>query len=203
MSASEAFCTLRIFPRIGSSAWNSLFRADLAVPSALSPSTINNSVRSLSSLRQSFNLAGKVEDSSAVFRRWVSRWWRAASRAREAFAIFSSTVRTAGFAPRGGLVNQFESSLLTTALTIFAAAGVPSISFVWPSNCGSAKRTVTTAVIPSCTSSLVMESSPAFRSRCALSCSFTVFTIARSKPVTCVPPLGVEMMFTYDCNCVS
>ena len=47
MSASEAFCTLRILPRIGSRAWNSESRASLAVPSAESPSTMNSSLRSL------------------------------------------------------------------------------------------------------------------------------------------------------------
>src|SRR3546814_2190909 len=31
MSASDAFCTLRILPRIGSNAWNSLERASFAV----------------------------------------------------------------------------------------------------------------------------------------------------------------------------
>ena len=48
MSAADAFCTLRILPRIGSSAWNSESRASLAVPSALSPSTMNSSLRSTS-----------------------------------------------------------------------------------------------------------------------------------------------------------
>ena len=57
---TEAFCTLRILPRIGSSAWWSLLRASLAVPSALSPSTMNSSVRSTSVLRQSASLAGSV-----------------------------------------------------------------------------------------------------------------------------------------------
>ena len=53
------------------------------------------------------------------------RYGRAASLALDALATLSRTIRVAGFAPRGGLVNQFESSLLTTVLTIFAAAGVP------------------------------------------------------------------------------
>ena len=44
---------------------------------------------------------------------------------------------------------------------------MPSTSLVWPSNCGSASRTVTTAVRPSSTSSLT-TSSPALSSRCAL-----------------------------------
>jgi hypothetical protein len=42
MSLIEAFWTLRILPRIGSSAWKSLERASLAVPSAESPSTMNS-----------------------------------------------------------------------------------------------------------------------------------------------------------------
>ena len=72
MSPTEAFWTLRILPRIGSSAWNSELRASLAVPSAESPSTMNSSVRSLSVARQSASLAGSAEDSRAFLRRWVS-----------------------------------------------------------------------------------------------------------------------------------
>jgi hypothetical protein len=58
MSLMDAFWTLRILPRMGSSAWKSDDRASLAVPSALSPSTMNSSLRSTSSLRQSASLAG-------------------------------------------------------------------------------------------------------------------------------------------------
>ena len=47
-----------------------------------------------------------------------------------------------------------------------APPAVPSTSLVWPSNCGSASRTVTTAVSPSRTSSLSsLSSSPAFSRR--------------------------------------
>ncbi len=80
MSPTEAFWTLRILPRIGSSAWNSLLRAAFAVPIAESPSTMNSSVRSVSELRQSKSLAGSAEDSSAFLRRWFSLCWRAARR---------------------------------------------------------------------------------------------------------------------------
>ena len=59
MSPTEAFWTLRILPRIGSSAWNSELRASLAVPSAESPSTMNSSVRSMSLERQSASLDGQ------------------------------------------------------------------------------------------------------------------------------------------------
>ena len=92
MSASDAFCTLRILPRIGSSAWNSELRASLAVPSAESPSTMNSSLRS-SALRQSTSLAGSAEVASADLRRWLSRCSRAAIRALVADATFSSTAR--------------------------------------------------------------------------------------------------------------
>ena len=73
MSPTEAFCTFRILPRIGSSAWNSELRAVFAVPSAESPSTMNNSLSSPSALRQSFSFGGSDEDSRAFFRRWFSR----------------------------------------------------------------------------------------------------------------------------------
>ncbi len=55
-----------------------------------------------------------------------------------------------------------------------------------------------TAVRPSSTSSLITGSSPFLSSRLARSCSFTVLTMARSKPVTWVPPLGVAITFTND-----
>ena len=92
MSASDDFCTLRILPRMGSSAWNSESRASLAVPSAESPSTMNSSLRS-SALRQSTSLAGSAEVARADFRRWLSRCSRAAILARVAFATFSSSAR--------------------------------------------------------------------------------------------------------------
>src|SRR5215211_5575824 len=78
MSPTEAFCTLRILPRIGSRAWNSELRASFAVPNAESPSTMNSSERSTSVLRQSTSLAGSEEDSKTLLRRWASRCRRAA-----------------------------------------------------------------------------------------------------------------------------
>ena len=81
MSLIDAFWTLRIFPRIGSRAWNSLLRASFAVPSAESPSTMNSSDSPTSLERQSASFAGRDEDSSAFLRRWVSLWVRAEMRA--------------------------------------------------------------------------------------------------------------------------
>ena len=101
MSASDAFCTLRILPRIGSSAWNSEFLASLAVPSAESPSTMNSSLRS-SADRQSTSLAGSDELASADLRRWLSRCSRAAMRACAAASTLSRTDRACCLAPRGG-----------------------------------------------------------------------------------------------------
>ena len=80
---------------------------------------------------------------------------------------------------------------------------MPSTSLVCPSNCGSGSRTETTATRPSRTSSLVTGSSPFFSSRAARSCSFSVRTMARSKPATWVPPCGVAMTFTNERTTVS
>ena len=78
------------------------------------------------------------------------------------------------------------------------AAGVPRISLVWPSNCGSASRTVTTAVAPSSASSLPIASSLALSTLADLRWSLSVFTRARSKPARWVPPLGVATMLTNE-----
>ena len=83
------------------------------------------------------------------------------------------------------------------------AAEVPSTSLVWPSNCGSASRTVTTAVRPSSTSSLTTSSSAARSTRWDRSASLSVLVSARSKPATWVPPLGVAMMLTNERTVVS
>lgn len=81
--------------------------------------------------------------------------------------------------------------------TIARTAGVPSTSFVWPSNCGSGRRTVSTALSPASTSSFSSLSDPTLRRRAfASTCDRSSFSRPCSKPVWCVPPLGVEMMFT-------
>ena len=155
MSASEAFCTLRILPRIGSSAWNSESRASLAVPSAESPSTMNSSLRS-SADRQSTSLAGSAEVASADLRRWFSRCSRAAIRVLAAAATLSSTARACCLLPRPRPSRKrLELRRRPPRPTILDAAGVPSTSLVWPSNCGSGSRTAITAVRPSSTSSLM------------------------------------------------
>ena len=195
---SEAFCTFKIFPRIGKMAWNSEFRAAFVVPSADSPSTINNSVRLTSSERQSESFVGSEEDSSAFFRRCKSLWARAEIRVRDAPATFSRIKRPFALSMRRVVLKNSFILSATTAETIRVAAAVPRTSFVCPSNCGSDIRTVTTAVKPSMMSSLITSASLFFKVFVDRSASLNALVIARSKPRTCVPPLGVAMMFTNE-----
>ncbi len=197
-SATVAFCTLRILPRIGSSAWNSESRASFAVPSAESPSTMNSSERSTSLDRQSASLAGSAEVSSAFLRRWVSRCWRAAKRVFAAPATFSMTSLAWAFSARLVEVRKLLSSAETTLRTTDRAAGVPSTSLVCPSNCGSASRTVTTAVSPSRTSSLITSPSLALSTRDPRMESLKVLVSADSNPATWVPPFGVAITLTNE-----
>src|SRR5699024_942259 len=81
MSVTDAFWVFRILPRIGSRAWCSEDRAFFAVPSALSPSTMNSSERSTSCVRQSARFVGMVVDFSAFLLRVTFLCMRAAMRA--------------------------------------------------------------------------------------------------------------------------
>ena len=100
-------------------------------------------------------------------------------------------------------VRKFLSSPATTFRTTDRAAGVPSTSLVWPSNCGSASRTATTAVIPSRTSSLITSLSLALSTREPRITSLNVLVSAASKPATWVPPLGVAITLTKDRSSLS
>ena len=130
MSLTDAFCTLRILPRIGSSAWNSLLRASFAVPSAESPSTMNSSDWATSDDRQSTSFAGSDDDSSAFLRRCVSLCARAEMRAFISATTLSSSSAVWFLSSRLGEENRAVSSLRTTCVTIWRTAGVPRISFV-------------------------------------------------------------------------
>ena len=204
MSETEAFWTLRILPRMGSSAWKSEDRASLAVPRAESPSTMNSSEEVTSSVRQSASLAGMVEVSSAFLRRWFSLWVRAEMRDFISATTFSSSTETCCLSPRLVEVSRALSSFSTTLATIRRTAGVPRTSFVCPSNCGSARRTVSTAVRPASTSSFSTLSVPAFSRRAlAVTWSRNTLSSADSNPDWWVPPLGVAMMFTKGRSTVS
>ena len=164
---------------------------------------MNSSERSTSPERQSASLAGSAEDSSAFLRRWVSRCARAASRVFAAPATFSMTSLASAFSARLVEVRNAFSSAATTLRTTARAAGVPSTSLVCPSNCGSASRTVTTAVMPSRTSSLTTSVSLALSTRDPRITSLNVLVSAASKPATWVPPLGVAITLTKDRSSVS
>jgi hypothetical protein len=97
----RAFSTFRIFPRSGRIAWNFRSRPCLALPPALSPSTMKSSEKAGSFSWQSASLPGSDEESSAPLRRTSSRALRAASLARADSTIFSRILRaTRGFSSR-------------------------------------------------------------------------------------------------------
>ena len=84
---------------------------------------------------------------------------RAASRAREAAIALSKIARaTAGFSSRN-VISLSE----TVALTRPAISVLPSLPFVWPSNCASLTLTLMTQVRPSRTSSPDSFLSDSFR----------------------------------------
>ena len=173
------------------------------VPRAESPSTINNSVLVGSSDLQSDNLVGKDELSSAFLRRCKSLCALAEILVREALAIFSRINRPVALSIRLVVLKNAFISSATTWPTILPAAAVPKTSLVCPSNCGSDIRTVTTAVKPSCTSSLITSASLFFKVLVARSASLTALVIAFSNPATWVPPFGVEIIFTKDATVAS
>ena len=113
----------------------------------------------------------------------------------------SMTRAACSFSPFVVEVRNSVSRSSTTFATIARIAGVPSTSLVCPSNWGSSMRTLTTAVRPARVSSFSIFSFFAlnFTRRAWFStCLRTVLTSACSKPVTCVPPLGVATMFTKE-----
>ena len=118
-------------------------------------------------------------------------------------ATFSITSLACAFSARLVEVRNFFSSAETTLRTDGADRGVPRISLVWPSNCGSASRTVTTAVSPSRTSSLVTSSSLTLSTLAAFIASLKVRSMPCSKPLTWVPPLGVAITLTNERSSVS
>ena len=108
---------------------------------------------------QSASLPGSVEFSSADLRRVRSRALRAAARAWAAeTALRMIALPSAGFSSRNS-----PSLSLTIERTKPSIPGLPSLVFVWPSNCGSVSFAEMTAVRPSRTSSPVRLSSFSLR----------------------------------------
>ena len=108
---------------------------------------------------QSANLPGKELTSKAFLRRVNSRALRAASRARLALVAFSMIF----FASAGCSSKKTRNPSDTIVSVIPLTSLLPSLPFVWPSNCGSNTFTLTTAVKPSRTSSPVKLLSFSFK----------------------------------------
>ena len=193
VSPSDAFCTFRILPRSGSSAWYSDTRAMRADPSALSPSTRNSSLRETPVVRQSTSFGGIAAPSRAVLRRAASFCCFWVSRTREASTTFCSTTLASDFVLRSSV--QALTCLSTMPWMTRVMPAVDSSSFVCDVNCGSGSRTCTTAVMPSRTSSIVGMSSLGLSSPRVLEiASCNAFAIARSKPRRCVPPWTLRIV---------
>ena len=160
MSPTEAFWTLRILPRIGSSAWNSRVAGQLG--GAQRRVALDDE-----------ELGALVVAAAAVDE--LGRQRRGLERVLAALGLLVLAGRDPGLGRAGDLLHdQLGLGLLgplgrgeerlelrrpPPCVRRPRAAGVPRISLVWPSNCGSASRTVTTAVRPSRTSSLMTSSS--------------------------------------------
>ena len=148
MSPTEAFWTLRILPRIGSSAWKSEDRASLAVPSALvafddeqfgASDVVGATVGELGGHGGGFQRVLAARDFLLLARRDAGP--------HLADDLFLQQRGLGLVVAVWGI--QHRGNFLFHDLGDDGAHGeVPRISLVWPSNCGSASRTVTTAVSP-------------------------------------------------------
>mmetsp|Transcript_12065 Transcript_12065/g.37212 ORF Transcript_12065/g.37212 Transcript_12065/m.37212 type:complete len:257 (+) Transcript_12065:233-1003(+) len=193
--SSSARSTLRILPRSGSTACVRRSRPCLVDPPAESPSTMKISVDSRSRSEQSDSLPGSVVDFSTVLRRTRSRARLAASAARaaaEALATIFSSAPLFTCAPR-----KRPSASETTASTARRASGLPSRVLVCPSNSGFGTRTLTTAVSPSRTCSLLRLPSFSLSLPAARAAALTVLATAALSASRCTPPSVVRMELAY------
>ena len=187
--SSRARSTLRILPRMGSSACVRGSRALSADPPAESPSTMNSSLSSGLPLLQSFNLSGMPAPVSAVLRRIALRAFLAATRACAAACAFL----TRRLASTGFSSSHSASRSLVAFCTKERIGTLPSLALVCPSNCGSRSFTETIAVMPSRMSSPSRFSSFSLSRFLARAYLLTTLVSAVLKPSTCMPPSMVEM----------
>ena len=143
---------------MGRIAWSRGLRASFADPPAELPSTMKSSHSRGSFDEQSTSLPGSPAPSSAFLRRVKSLAPWAAMRAREAEIDFA----TIWLPSRGFSSSQSASFSLVARSTIERIETLPSLPFVWPSNCGLSRRTETIAVSPSRMSSPFKFSSFSF-----------------------------------------
>mmetsp|Transcript_2151 Transcript_2151/g.8561 ORF Transcript_2151/g.8561 Transcript_2151/m.8561 type:complete len:249 (-) Transcript_2151:741-1487(-) len=192
---SSTRSTLRILPRSGKTACVCRSRPCLVDPPAESPSTMKISVSSRFPLAQSDSLPGSVVDFRTVLRRTMSRARRAASAARAAavaLATMASRVLRLTCAPR-----KFPRASLTTASTARRASGLPSRVFVCPSNSGFGTRTLTIAVSPSRTCSLLRLASLSRSLPAVRAAALTVRATDALSASMCTPPSVVRIEFAY------
>mmetsp|Transcript_5938 Transcript_5938/g.15094 ORF Transcript_5938/g.15094 Transcript_5938/m.15094 type:complete len:318 (-) Transcript_5938:554-1507(-) len=185
--ASSAFSTFKIFPRSGSTAWNSRRRPCLADPPALSPSTMKTSDSAALVHAQSASLPGSTEVPSTVFRRTRSRAALAASAAlAAAIALSRMSVSTLG-----RRCSSSSSSSHTMSLTIGRTSGLPSRVLVCPSNSASCIFTLMIAHSPSRRKSPLRLAAFSFTLPVARACALSTLEMANLSPSTWLPPLGV------------
>ena len=155
----RARSTLSSLPRSGRIAWWTWSRPPLALPPALSPSTMNISVRATSLEEQSASLCGMPPESRAPLRLMSSRALRAASRASAARRARLQMLR----ASEGCSSSHAPSSSFSAPLTKGVTSGLRSFSFVWLLNVGFFSLTLTMAARPSRRSSPVTWSLPSLK----------------------------------------
>lgn len=143
---------------------------------------------------QSLSLPGSEALSRSPLRRVRSRALRAATRAVEA----AMPLRMMSAASLGFRSNQSVSCSWTTFCTKVLASVLPSLVFVWPSNCGSPSFTEMIAVRPSRTSSPVRLSSFSRSSFLSRAYRLTSEVSAARKPSSCVPPSCVWIAFAKE-----
>jgi len=107
-------------------------------------------------------------------------------------------LRTTCAASCGFSSRNSASFVLTTDATNPSMPGLPSLVFVWPSNCGSESLADTTAVRPSRMSSPVRFSSFSFSWPFSRAYRLTVRVSAERKPDMCEPPSWVLMLLAKE-----
>ena len=183
--------TFKIFPFKGRMAWVILFLACLALPPALSPSTRNSSVPSLSEIEQSASLPGSISFFNGVFLRvsFFSLVFILSSALIRRFSI-NNSVLDLSFA------NQFSKRSFIILSTFFCTSKFDSLSFVWPTNWGCSTKTDIEQDKISSTSSLLIAKN--FLSPISSTYDLNPLAIAFRKPVWWVPPSLVGIVLQND-----
>ena len=104
------------------------------------------------------------------------------------------------FASLGLRSNQSAIQSLQAFWTNDFASVLPSLPFVWPSNCGSRSRIEMIAARPSRTSSPESLSSLSLSSFLSVAYLFTTDVNDARKPSSCVPPSWVLMVLAKECT---